>query len=70
MFLTPGALPAEPIWRAFLEAAGRLQLKASVAEVKAPNLEELVHGPLKPAIPRLDNSRWGKGGLNGDLLNL
>lgn len=58
MFLVKRMVPTEPVWRQFLENAGKLKLKAKGFKFRASNLKERLHHPLFPTITSLDESRY------------
>ncbi|CAD7704087.1 unnamed protein product, partial [Ostreobium quekettii] len=58
IFLAQGPIHLEPIWRAFLEAASRVELKVDLEAPPAISLNELVGGELKPALDVLPREEY------------
>ncbi|GMH35604.1 hypothetical protein BSKO_03472 [Bryopsis sp. KO-2023] len=58
MFLTQGPMHNEPVWRAFLEAAARIELKHPPPEITPVNLTKVVDGPLKPPLRSLPEEEY------------
>lgn len=58
MFLVKGEIHNEPIWRQFLENAGRLTFKTKPPKVKQLNLRKELNRDLHPPINGLDESRY------------
>lgn len=58
MFLTKGPMHNEAVWRGFLEAASRLQLRKTAPVPTRIDLNSVVGGELKPAIPSLQEDDY------------
>lgn len=58
MFLTKAGIHNELIWRSFLEGAAKLKLKKPAVKPQPIDLEKVVGGPLHPAVPALDETRY------------
>lgn len=58
LFLVKDSMHNEAIWRAFLEGAAKLRLKAPALKPQPIDLEKVVGGKLHPAMPGLDETRY------------
>jgi len=58
MFLVKGSIPTEPIWRQFLENAGKLTLKAKSFKLPSVNLKKKLKNGFHPSISGLEESRY------------
>lgn len=58
LFLAKGEIHTEPIWRMFLENAGKLKLKTKALKTQDLPLERIVKGKLHTPITQLDETRY------------
>ena len=58
MFLVKGPIHSEPIWRQFLENAGRMALKAKTIKTAPVNFKKRLRNGLHPPINGLEESRY------------
>ncbi|CAD7702190.1 unnamed protein product [Ostreobium quekettii] len=58
MFLGQGPMPLEAVWRAFLEAAARVELKVDLELPQEVNLAEVIGGSLKPPLEPLQEYEY------------
>lgn len=58
MFLVKGLIPSEPVWRQFLENAGKLTLKAKTFKHPSTNLKKKFKNGMHPPINGLEEARY------------
>jgi len=58
MFLTKGTIHTEPVWRQFLENAGKLTIKAKVTRSPRVPFEKRLPNGMHSPISGLDESRY------------